>query len=252
MLSKSKIKLIHSLNRKKDRDESGFFLVEGIKMVEEAFRSNFKIELLVCSTKFADQHPEIQFRVKEIIESDSESIQKASLLQNPQDVLAVVSQTPNIRPELNLPVELVLALDFIQDPGNLGTILRVADWFGIQTVICSENTVDVYNPKVVQASMGAIFRVKTWYTSLEDFIGQTAKDQIPVYGTFMEGQNIYSEKLAGNGVIVLGNEGNGISPEVAKLVSHKVCIPSFSTGKGSESLNVAIAAAICCSEFRRR
>jgi TrmH family RNA methyltransferase len=252
MLSKSKIKLIHSLNRKKDRDESGFFLVEGIKMVEEALRSNFNIELLVCSAKFADQHPEIQFRVKEIIESDSESIQKASLLQNPQDVLAVVSQNQNIRPELNLTVELVLALDFIQDPGNLGTILRVADWFGIQTVICSGNTVDVYNPKVVQASMGAIFRVKTWYTSLEDFIGQSSKEQIPIYGTFLEGKNIYNEILNGNGIILLGNEGNGISPEVAALVSHKVCIPSFSSGKGSESLNVAIAAAICCSEFRRR
>ena len=214
MLSKSKIKLIHSLNRKKDRDESGFFLVEGIKMVEEALSSNFNIELLVCNTKFADQYPEIQFRAKEIIESDSESIRKASLLQNPQDVLAVVSQNMNIKPELNLTTELVLALDFIQDPGNLGTILRVADWFGIQTVICSGNTVDAYNPKVVQASMGAIFRVKTWYTSLEGFIGQAAKEQIPVYGTFMEGQNIYNEILAGNGIIVLGNEGNGISPEV--------------------------------------
>ncbi|MEI8112068.1 MAG: RNA methyltransferase [Bacteroidia bacterium] len=252
MLSKSKIKLIHSLNRKKDRDESGFFLVEGIKMVEEALRSNFKIELLVCSTKYANQHPEIQLRAKEIIESDSESIQKASLLQNPQDVLAVVSQNLNVKPELNLTHKLVLALDFIQDPGNLGTILRVADWFGIQSVICSGNTVDVYNPKVVQASMGAIFRVKTWYTSLEGFIGQAAKGQIPVYGTFLEGKNIYHEILAGNGIIVLGNEGNGISPEVANLVAHKVCIPSFSSGKGSESLNVAIAAAICCSEFRRR
>lgn len=252
MLSKSKIKLINSLNRKKDRDESGFFLVEGIKMVEEALGSNFNIELLVCSTKFADQHPEIQYRAKEIIESDSESIKKASLLQNPQDVLAVVSQNMNIEPELNLTTELVLALDFIQDPGNLGTILRVADWFGIQSVICSENTVDVYNPKVVQASMGAVFRVKTWHTGLESLIGQAAKDQIPVYGTFMEGQNIYNEILAGNGIIVLGNEGNGISQEVAKLVSHKVCIPSFSSGQGSESLNVAIAAAICCSEFRRR
>jgi len=252
MLSKSKIKLIHSLNRKKDRDESGIFLVEGIKMVEETLRSDFNIVLLVCSTKFANQHPEIQFRVKEIIESDSESIQKASLLQNPQDVLAIVSQNLNIKPELNLQNELLLALDFIQDPGNLGTILRIADWFGIQTVICSENTVDVYNPKVVQASMGAIFRVKTWYTSLEAFITKTAIDETPVYGTFLEGKNIYNETLASNGIIVLGNEGNGISPEVARLVSHKIYIPSFSSEKSAESLNVAIAAAICCSEFRRR
>jgi len=252
MLSKSKIKLIHSLNRKKDRDESGFFLVEGIKMVEEALSSVFKIEILVCTNKFIEQHPDIQFRVKEIIESDKESIQKASLLQNPQDALAIVSQTRNIRPELNLQNELVLALDFIQDPGNLGTILRIADWFGIQTVICSENTVDVYNPKVVQASMGAVFRVKTWYTNLGDFISKAAKDQTPVYGTFLEGKNIYNEALTSNGIIVLGNEGNGISPEVVTLISKKIYIPSFSFGKGSESLNVAIATAICCSEFRRR
>jgi TrmH family RNA methyltransferase len=252
MLSKGKIKLIHSLNRKKDRDESGFFLVEGIKMVEEAIRSDIKIELLVCSTQFAEQHPEIKFRVKEIVETDIESIQKASLLQNPQDVLAVVSQNMNVRPELNFHNELVLALDFIQDPGNLGTILRVADWFGIQTVICSENTVDVYNPKVVQASMGAIFRVKTWYTNLESFINLTLLNQTPVYGTFLDGKNIYDENLASHGIVILGNEGNGISTDLAKLVSHKICIPSFSSGKGSESLNVAIAAAICCSEFRRR
>ncbi|MDP2335716.1 MAG: RNA methyltransferase [Bacteroidota bacterium] len=252
MLSKNKIKLIQSLSRKKNRDETGLFLAEGNKMVEEALRSDFKVETLVCTSGFLQLHPEIRLTVKELIETDSESIQKASLLQNPQDSLAIVRKPSNPEPVLNLKTELILALDFIQDPGNLGTILRIADWFGIKTVVCSENTVDVYNPKVVQASMGAIFRVKTAVTDLKDFLKTATRNQVPVYGTFLEGQNIYTETLSSNGIIVLGNEGNGISPEVAKLVSHKISIPSFSSGKGSESLNVAVATAICCSEFRRR
>lgn len=253
MLSKNKIKLIQSLNRKKDRDESGLFLVEGNKMVEEALRSEFKIETLVCTVQFADQHPEIHSKAKEIIEADRDSIQKASLLQNPQEALAIVAQPAIEIPKLNLSTNLCLALDFIQDPGNLGTILRIADWFGIDTVICSENTVDVFNPKVVQASMGAIFRIKTLYTNLEGFLSEASKSQIPVYGTFMDGNNIYTEPLTKNGIIVLGNEGNGISDQIRKLVTRRIAIPTFSTNPNkAESLNVAIAASICCSEFRRR
>lgn len=253
MLSKNKIKLIQSLNRKKDRDESGLFLVEGNKMVEEALRSEYQIETLVCTAQFADQHPEIRSKAKEIIEADKDSIQKASLLQNPQEALAIIMQPENKKPKLNLNEELCLALDFIQDPGNLGTVLRIADWFGIDTVICSENTVDVYNPKVVQASMGAIFRIKTIYTNLESFLLKTAQDRIPVYGTFMDGNNIYTEQLTKNGIIILGNEGNGISDQISKLVTHTIAIPTFSTNPNkAESLNVAIAASICCSEFRRR
>jgi TrmH family RNA methyltransferase len=253
MLSKNKIKLIQSLNRKKERDESGLFLAEGNKMVEEALRSDYKIETLVSTTLFAAQHPEIQTKANEFIEADRESIQKASLLQNPQEALAIVWQPILTKPELNLSTELYLALDFIQDPGNLGTILRIADWFGINTVICSENTVDVYNPKVVQASMGAIFRIKTGYTDLESFLSEASKSQVPVYGTFMDGSNIYKEELTRNGIIVLGNEGNGISDSVSQLVTKKITIPTFSINTNkSESLNVAIAASICCSEFRRR
>ncbi len=253
MLSKNKIKLIQSLNRKKERDESGLFLAEGNKMVEEALRSVFEIETLVCTIQFAAQHPEIRLKAKEFIEADKASIQKASLLQNPQEALAIVRQTAIEKPELNLSAELYLALDFIQDPGNLGTILRIADWFGINTVICSENTVDVYNPKVVQASMGAIFRIKTKYRNLESFLSEASKSQVPVYGTFMDGKNIYKEQLSPNGIIVLGNEGNGISDSVSQLVTQKITIPTFSINTNkSESLNVAIAASICCSEFRRR
>jgi TrmH family RNA methyltransferase len=253
MLTKNKIKLIQSLNRKKNRDETGLFLVEGNKMVEEALRSELQIELLVCTTTFLDQNSTLSGTVNELIETDSESLNKASLLQNPQDALALIKQPLNFRPEFKLNTELALVLDFIQDPGNLGTIFRIADWFGISSVICSENTVDCFNPKVVQASMGAIFRIKTWYTKLEDFLGDIERDKIPIYGTFLEGQNIYTEALTNNGVIVLGNEGNGISEEAGKFVSHRLFIPSFSVNENkTESLNVAIATAICCSEFRRR
>ena len=253
MLSKNKIKLIQSLNRKKSRDESGTFLVEGNKMVEEAMRSGFEIELVVCTSGFADQHPEMDSHTTEIIITDSESIAKASLLQNPQDALAIVCQPKNISTTINLEKELCLALDFIQDPGNLGTILRIVDWYGINHIICSENTVDVFNPKVVQASMGAIFRVKTFVTDLTSYIQTSTQSDIPVYGTFLEGQNIYQQTLSPNGIIVLGNEGNGISDPIARLVTQKLLIPSFSTHPNKpESLNVAIATAICCSEFRRR
>lgn len=251
MLSKNKIKLIQSLDRKKNRDSSGLFLVEGNKMVEEALNSDFRIESLICTAGFLDQHPGIRSKANEVIETDSETIRKASLQQNPQDALAIIHQPSPANSELDLS-KLIIALDFIQDPGNLGTILRIADWFGIENIICSENTVDIFNPKVVQASMGAIFRIKTQYTRLEDFLSKAVQSKIPVYGTFLEGKNIYSESLTTNGILIMGNEGNGISDEIEHLVTGKLFIPSFSSGKGSESLNVAIATAICCSEFRRR
>lgn len=253
MLSKNKIKLIQSLNHKKFRDELGVFLVEGNKMVEEALRSDFRIQLLACTSEYASLHPEISIRCDEVIITDKDLIQKASLLQNPQDVLAIVCKPKETSPEINLQKELCLALDFIQDPGNLGTIVRIADWFGISHIVCSENTVDVFNPKVVQASMGSLFRVKTSVAPMISFLKSSAESKIPVYGTFLEGQNIYEQSLSGNGIIVLGNEGNGISSEAGELVTHKLLIPTFSAHANKpESLNVAIAAAICCSEFRRR
>lgn len=252
MLSKTKIKLIQSLNRKKGRDETGLFLVEGNKMVDEALSSNYNIVTLVCTPEFLKEHPQANKKAKEIIETDKESIQRASLLQNPQEAIAVVQKQANQAIQINPEAKLYLALDFVQDPGNLGTIIRIADWFGIDTIICSENTVDVFNPKVVQATMGAIFRVNCLYTNLVSFLEQSAQ-QVPVYGTFMDGSNLYTEKLTSNGIIVMGNEGNGISDLVGQLVSKKISIPTFSTQENkSESLNVAIATAICCSEFKRK
>ncbi len=250
MLSKNKIKLIHTLERKKERDELGVFLVEGRKMVEEALGSGFEIDLLACTEEFAFNHPQLPDKTKELVVADAESIRKASLQKNPQNVLAIVRQ-PKARPTLFPESELVLALDFIQDPGNLGTIMRIADWFGIQTIVCSSNTVDVYNPKVIQATMGAIFRVQTHYTDLPEYL-KKLDPQIPVYGAFLDGENIYAKDLSPRGVLVMGNEGNGISEEVERLVTCKISIPSFSSGKGSESLNVAVATAICCSEFKRK
>jgi len=253
MLSKNKIKLIQSLNRKKERDETGLFLVEGNKMVDESLLSTFCIETLVCTKQFLNDHSDAAEKVKEIIETDKESIQKASLLKNPQDAIAIIQKPICQEIQVNPEVKLYLALDFIQDPGNLGTIIRIANWFGIDTVICSENTVDVFNPKVVQATMGAIFRVDCKYTNLEYFLENMQSKQVPIYGTFMEGKNIYTESLARNGIIVMGNEGNGISEPISRRVSRKLTIPTFSNLENkSESLNVAIATSICCSEFRRR
>lgn len=253
MLSKSKIKFIQSLSQKKFRETSNAFLVEGNKMVQEALHSNFQILFLACTEDFAEFHPEISSRVNEWVVTDNETLSRASLQKNPQDALAILVQPENTVPEINSGSDLCLALDFIQDPGNMGTILRIADWFGIGQVICSENTVDVYNPKVVQASMGAVFRINTSFTDLPAFLEIARIKNIPIYGTFLGGADIYRETLTSNGIVVLGNEGNGISDAVEKHVSKKLNIPCFSTSANKpESLNVAVAAAICCSEFRRR
>lgn len=249
-LSKNKIKFIHSLERKKTRDGYGLFLAEGNKIVQEALQSGFKIESLICTDQFRESIPADISQETELILSDKASIKKASLLQAPQDAIAVIKK-PSPQSN-NFTGKLTLAIDFIQDPGNLGTILRIADWFGIETIVCSSNTVDVYNPKVVQASMGAIFRVKTIYTELKDFLAKEISAGTSVFGTFMEGANIYQQKLPSSGILVMGNEGKGISPEIEDQITSRLTIPSFAdNGHGSESLNVAVATAICCSEFKR-
>ncbi len=253
MLSKNKIKYIQSLSRKKNREQEKVFLVEGNKMVLEAIQANLSIKLICCTSDFLISNNIADSAAEEIIEALPEEIKKASLLQSPQEALAVIKMPDYKIDYSSFSNDLVLALDFIQDPGNLGTIIRIANWFGISTILCSENTVDCFNPKVIQASMGAIFRVKVHYVNLPSTLAEIAKNNTPVYGTFLEGGNLYKEDLSSNGVVVLGNEGNGISQEVEKQINKKIHIPAFSvTGKGSESLNVATATAICCSEFRRR
>ncbi len=253
MLSKNKIKFIQSLNRKKVRDQEQLFLVEGNKMVLEAIRSEYQVELVCATESFSEEFQAEEKNITELAECTEAELKKASLLQNPQQALAVVKMPHQTFEIDEIENKLTLALDFIQDPGNLGTIIRIADWFGIQHILCSKNTVDCFNPKVIQASMGAIFRVNLQYVDLPLILSNAEKLHLPVFGAFLEGENIYQANLSARGILVMGNEGNGISPEVEKLVTNKIHIPSFSQSEnGSESLNVSTAAAICCSEFKRR
>lgn len=247
MLSKNKIKFIQSLAQKKERNETGCFLAEGNKLIDDTI-GLFDCPLLVATESWHLNHPDVQAGEK--ITASTPEIAKASLLKSPQDVLAVYRKPIyNLQPE-SLTGQLILALDTIQDPGNLGTIVRLADWFGIEHLVCSPDCADLYNPKTVQATMGAIARVKVHYMPLEDFFGQV-KD-MPVYGTFLDGQNMYETELTRHGIIVMGNEGNGISARLEPLITKRLYIPSFpSDRQTSESLNVAIATAVICAEFRR-
>ena len=247
-LSKNKIRAVTALAKKKERDESGLFLAEGEKLVSDLL-PGFRCRTLVCTQAFMEQHPHVM--AEEVILAEKEEIAKASLLQSPPSALAVFEQARHTIDPENLTRHLSLALDTIQDPGNLGTIIRVADWFGIEDIICSSDTADVYNPKVVQATMGAIARVRVHYLDLEDFLRKNG--EAPIYGTFLDGKDIYKQDLTPNGIIVMGNEGNGISGKIAKLVSNRLFIPNYPLGRAtSESLNVAMATGIVCSEFRRR
>ena len=248
MLSKNKIKFIHSLDTKKARKEENAFLVEGFKSVDE-FLPSFHCKFLVATSSYFSTHPKCN--ADEIIEVTPEELSRASLLKTPQEVLAVFEQ-PFYKLDFEAPSRsLCLALDGVQDPGNLGTIIRIADWFGIEDLFCSQNTVDVYNPKTIQATMGALSRVKVHYTDLIPFI-QTLHN-VPVYGTFLDGDVIYQSELSPTGLIIMGNEGNGISPEIENIVTQRLYIPNYpKERKTSESLNVAVATSIICAEFRRR
>ena len=246
-ISNNEIKRIKSLQQKKFRDESGLFVVEGEKMVEEALRSGFEVEAV--------------YRKDEIGEN---AMSRITSLATPSPVLAVLKQPADHKIEDLSALEpllseggLFLALDTIRDPGNLGTILRVADWFGINAVFASADTVDVFNPKVVQATMGAVFRVKMHYLDLPSLSRMILDRGGKVYGTFLDGENMY-EKSLDNGTgapvtIVIGNEANGISQQMEALVSDRLYIPPYpADSPGSESLNAAVATAITIAEFRRR
>lgn len=248
MLSKNKIKYIRSLELKKNRKEERVFVAEGHKLVGDLL-GHFTCRLLLATRTWLDNHKHVV--AQEIIEVTYEELTKASLLKTPQDVLGVFEQPcHDIRPEA-ISQSLCLALDDIQDPGNLGTIIRLADWFGIEHIFCSQGTVDAYNPKTVQATMGALARVKLHYCDLRALMDSIGN--VPIYGTFLDGKNIYEEQLSENGLIVMGNEGNGISREIAQAVNKRLYIPNYPPQREtSESLNVATATAIVCAEFRRR
>lgn len=247
MATKAEINTIRSLRRASERRESGLFVAEGVKLVSEAVASGWHIERLFAleSCRAADRWDKAE-RVS------PKEMERMSHLKTPSDVLALIRM-----PRHGLPAEpgrqLTLALDGVQDPGNLGTIMRLADWFGIGDVICSPDTVDCFSPKTVQATMGSVFRVRAHYTPLPGLLREAAAQGIPVYGTFLEGDDIYGDRLSEGGIIVLGNEGRGVSPEVAATVTRKLYIPPYPAGAATaESLNVSVAAAIVCSEFRRR
>lgn len=257
MISKAKLKLIHSLENKKGRREHGLFVAEGPKVVGDLL-SRFPVKLVVAIDEWVKDNKD-HLQDTEIIAVDADELRKASLLQHPQQVLALFELPEDkAEPADVLPLlraendqQLSLALDGVQDPGNLGTIIRVADWFGIEEIFCSLNTVDAYSPKVIQATMGSIARVRVHYTDLEQLIHSLPNDY-PVYGTLLDGEDIYSQQLTRGGLIVMGNEGNGISPAIRPLINHRLLIPNYPKGRPTaDSLNVAIATAITCAEFRR-
>lgn len=240
MVSKNQIKLITSLQQKKYRKQEQLFFVEGVKGVQELLDSNFELYELF-TTK-----PNFQAIEKSKIYSISDAeLKKISALTTPNSCLAVFKIPKPIPFEQN---GLILALEDVRDPGNLGTIIRLCDWFGIKTLFCTEETVDAYNPKVVQATMGSVSRVNVVYGDLGKFLAET---KLPIFGTFMDGENIYKESLPNEGIIVMGNEANGISKAIEKLVSERIAIPRFSALQATESLNVATATAIILSEFKR-
>ena len=234
-LSKNKIKWIRSLRLKKNRKTENLFIVEGEKMVMEIISNSPEIVLNVVTT---GQHVNFD---GDIYQTSDKEMSQISELQTPNKLLAVV-QIPEFISES---AHFVLALDGIQDPGNMGTILRTADWFGIKEIVCSKSTVDIFNPKVVQSSMGSIFRISVKYVDLEQYLKET---DLPIYGALLEGDNIYEQALNKKGVLVMGNEGNGISKEIQTLINHPIHIPKIGS---SESLNVAIATGIILSEFSR-
>lgn len=240
MVSKNQIKLISSLHQKKFRQSLNLFIAEGQKVIQELLDANFVLEHLyqtesLFSNIIGDKKTLIEFN----------DLKKISALTVPNNCLAVF-QTPNPKPIIER--GLLIALDDIRDPGNFGTILRLCDWFGIEQVLCSKATVDLYNPKVIQATMGSVARVNINYLNLKPFLENT---KLPVFGTFMEGENIYKTDLPNDGIIVLGNEANGISSEIETMINRRLTIPRFGNLQKTESLNVATATAIVLSEFRR-
>jgi TrmH family RNA methyltransferase len=240
MLSKNQIKLITSLQQKKYRKQEQLFFAEGVKVVQELLQSNFELQDL-----FTTKQDFISVSKTKVHAISDAELKKISALATPNSCLAVFKIPKDKEMKES---GLILALDDVRDPGNLGTIIRLCDWFGIETLFCSDETVDIYNPKVVQATMGSISRVNVVYGDLENFL---VKTKLTVFGTFMDGKNIYQESLPKEGIIVMGNEANGISEAVEKLVTDRIAIPRFGDLQITESLNVATATAIILSEFKR-
>ncbi|HEX2974398.1 MAG TPA: RNA methyltransferase [Bacteroidales bacterium] len=254
MLSRNKAKFIISLQRKKVREEEKLFVIEGDKIVREFLAAKVPVKTVLGKAEFLNSLPQDQVQpITELEEVSYEELKQVSTLTTPHNALAVVHMPENELDIEALSGELWAALDSVQDPGNLGTIIRAAGWFGIENIICSPDSVDVYNPKVVQASMGALLHVNVYYNELKDVLAAARKNRMPVFGTVLEGKSVYQHKLAPEGIILLGNESRGISENLIPRINHKIMIPRFGhSGPGLDSLNVGMAASVIFSEFRRR
>jgi TrmH family RNA methyltransferase len=246
MISKNKIKYITSLQYKKFRQKYNKFIIEGHKSILDIVNSDYKIEEIYTSNfeKFSSIESS-----HSIIEITNEEMKKISLLKTPSDSLAIVNIKETIK-IIESNDDVILCLDDIQDPGNFGTIIRTANWFGIFNIVCSLNTVDLYNPKTLQSTMGAFANMNIYYIDLELYLQNNSKI---IYGTFLEGENIYTSNLNKDCIIVMGNEGNGISEKIEKLITNKISIPNFAGDKlKAESLNVSVSTAVVLSEFKRK
>ena len=251
MISKNQIKFVRQLEQKKFRKAENLFIAETHKVVGDLLAAGFRPKHIFATNEWVSEHRSMLSTIGcPITEVCLDELTRLSLQQHPQQVLALFP-IPMVNVSCLMFNQLSLLLDNVQDPGNLGTIIRIADWFGIDTIYCSPGTVDAWNPKVVQATMGSIARVHIIYIEPDELFRQLPADY-PIYGTFLDGDNIYTQQLTSHGLIVMGNEGNGISDAVRARVSHKLLIPDFHKGDTADSLNVAIATAITCSEFRRR
>jgi RNA methyltransferase, TrmH family len=254
MLSKNKSRFISSLQKKRVREEEGLFIIEGDKIVKEFLAAGVPLKTLVAKKEFiSGLTTTAREQISEIEDATYEELKHISTLKTPHNALAIV-RIPH--KEMNVPAmlgNLCVCLDSVQDPGNLGTIIRAAAWFGIANIVCSPDCVDVFNPKVVQATMGAILHVNVFYSGLKSFLEEALQNKTVVYGTVLDGEPVYSQNLAESGVILLGNESRGISPGLMPLITYKISIPGAGRGiPGIESLNVGMAASVIFSEFRRK
>ena len=248
MIGKNTIKWVHSLEMKKNRKREHLFVAEGPKVVGDLL-AHYRPRAVFATVEWNGRASLPSYLTPETVSDDE--LRRLSFLQHPQQVIAVLEMDDDVSISVS-PERLSLVLDGVQDPGNLGTIIRIADWFVIDNIVCSPDTADAYNPKVVQATMGSLARVNVSYTPLLPFLTSLPAD-MPIYGTLLDGSDIYASELSSRGIIIMGNEGNGISQEVRALVSKPLLIPNFRQGGDcAESLNVAVATAITCAEFCRR
>lgn len=252
MLSKHLTNVIQNLEKKKFRGKYNLFKLEGEKLVSELCRSEMNIDTLIATPEWIATHPEV-VKQHHTVEVNHTEMGRLSHFKSPPEVIALAEIPDHELQAGEIGNSLSLVLNGIQDPGNLGTILRICDWFGIRSVFCDHDCAGAYNPKVIQASMGAILRVKVYYLDLLEFLPVYRKETFPCYGTFLNGQNIYTSTLKKTGFIIMGNEGGGISPAIERLVDYRLTIPGFAPeGETAESLNVGVATGIVLSEFKRK